>query len=150
MVCAELWYPPFHGSAFLCSLSPQFKLQPGAQGRSSLFSARILYPHFGLFSPGQMWVQLFPPGPTGLGVANPAVKQGHKPFSGTRCHFWRMWSSKAVSHPQSWVSLVVLSSNPQRELQIIQRKGPGQTASSGAHSCEQMPPVGAEASSSSP
>lgn len=88
--------------------------------------------------------------PLGLGVANPAMKQGHKPFNGTRCHFWKMWSSKAVSRPQSWVSLVVLSSKPTARATDHSDKGSRPNSSSRAHSCEQTPPVGAEASSCSP
>lgn len=49
LVCAELWYLPFHILGFLCSLSPRFKLQPVGQSSSSLFSARVFSPHFGLF-----------------------------------------------------------------------------------------------------
>lgn len=49
IVCAELWYLPFHILGFLCSLSPRFKLQSVSQGSSSLFSARVFSPHFGLF-----------------------------------------------------------------------------------------------------
>lgn len=88
--------------------------------------------------------KLYPNMDIPLGAANPAVKQGLSPLPS--CPFL---GHAASPGPQSWVSVPILCSK-RTAGDTDHSEERSRAASSAAHSCEQMPPVGAEASQSSP